>query len=269
MNNFCDIDYFQLCGVVNGIGGPVSGIRIAYTVDGTTSTTTTDASGAYCIRVPRCASVEITANPLLGVTATPARYVFSPVCSDMPSLNFTLAPVVPPATPATITGIISSALGPVAGIAVNYTVNGMTASTVTGANGAYTISAPLGSDVVITPFAPAGTTLTPPSITIANVTGNTMGQNFMLSVAAGFSVVSGSVSGLPDNASRAVSYTVAGGAAATAITNAAGQYSFVVPTGATNVVITPPLVAGFTPAPANLTLAIVAADTPAQNFVYA
>ncbi len=345
----CMPEVFTLSGVVSGVGGPVAGFTVFYCFDGINTSVVTNEFGEYFIRIPACASVVITPGPLVGVTASPSRYVFNPVCDDMFRLDFTLTPVTPGGT-VTLTGTVSGLIG-AAGIVVNYTINGVPGTTTTDLLGRYSITAPVGSTVVITPVAPAGATLTPTTQTITNVTTDTTippfvvtrrlfvsgivtrngglvsgvtlnytvdgvpgvtttdasgeytilvpvgsdvtimpvttgqtsvppfislmdvvsdmpGQNFALSAATGFALVEGSLSGLTAVDGLPVSYTVNGGLTQTVMTNASGFYSFVVPL-ATAVVVTPPVQAGFTPTPPNVTIPNVTAPINTANFTYA
>lgn len=86
---------FILGGTILGVDGlPVSaGLPVVFTINGNTSTTTTNDQGTYAMQVPANASVTITPNPGLGVTITPPNYTISPVTASNMNLDFQLSVV--------------------------------------------------------------------------------------------------------------------------------------------------------------------------------
>ncbi len=89
----CLHTHVTLTGTVMGVGGPVNGLPIQYTVNGQTQTTTTNANGTYSIVVPVQSTVSIAPQVGLGVTVTPPTRTVNVTCSGQSDLNFTLTPV--------------------------------------------------------------------------------------------------------------------------------------------------------------------------------
>ncbi len=168
----------------------------------------------------------------------------------------------------TLTGTVSSATGPVANALLRYTAGGISATIYADAQGRYSLPVAQGSQVIITPEAGLGVTVTPPSRTISPACADQSGLNFVftpLTPPGGTFTVSGTLSGQP-GISGTVNYTI-NGVAGSVATDTLGNYSFTAPAGAA-VVITPPTIAGLTPTPATRTLTNLAANAPGQNFVY-
>ncbi len=83
-----------LSGTVTGAGGaPAANQTVAFTINGQSSQTTTNALGSYSIAVPKGANVTIAVTPGVGVTVTPANYTLANVQASMSSLNFILTVV--------------------------------------------------------------------------------------------------------------------------------------------------------------------------------
>lgn len=172
----CNGNTTTLSGTVrDSLGGPVSGLTIQYTVNGVSHTTTTDANGRYTISAPRGAMVVITPQPGLGVTVTPTSRTVT-ACQAQTNLDFTVGPLTPP-TPFTVSGTLTG-LGTVAGLPVQYSINGQTALAFTDALGNYSFAAPAGANILITPPAFADFTVTPPMFMLNNLAMNMPGQNF-------------------------------------------------------------------------------------------
>ncbi len=170
-----------LQGTVFGTDGmPVAGLPIVYTVNGDIFRTTTNACGQYRIAVPKFSAVTIRPEVGLGVNVIPESYTITPQCPVVSCLNFRLTPVSTP-TVVTLSGSVLNTLGaPVANIPISYTVNGTTLTTTSNANGLYSFTAFVGSNVTITPQPGVGVSVAPPTRSLTNVVSDQPGLNFTL-----------------------------------------------------------------------------------------
>ncbi|MCD7948206.1 MAG: hypothetical protein LUG13_07950 [Oscillospiraceae bacterium] len=157
-----------LCGTVSGLT-VVADVLIAYTVNGSTFTVVTDANGFYCIMVPRGSNVTITPPTIPGFTIERPQYLLFCVECPLCNLDFVYTAVAPVPVNVTLSGTVFG-LADVAGVTIQYTINGVAGSTVTDAFGNYSIVAPEGADVVITAATVAGFTVMPTHYSISDVT---------------------------------------------------------------------------------------------------
>lgn len=169
------------------------------------------------------------------------------------------APIVP-VTPTTYS--ISGSVSGAAASGVTVTMTGTSsATTTTDATGNYSFTGLNNGNYTITPtkatfaFSPTSTAVT---VSGANVTG----KNFVASAAAVTYSISGAVTGA---ATSGVTITLSGANTGSVITGVGGTYilSGLVAGGYT---VTPSL-AGYSFAPATITIAALAANTPGNNFV--
>lgn len=253
--------FVTLSGTVLGVtGAPVSGFSVAYTVNGQSLSTTTDANGVYRIIVPRGTNVTVTAQPAMGVTVTPPSYSLGAVCVDRTNLNFQLSAVTPGIV--TLTGTLSSGGIGAANQVVVAQVNGTPIFAITDSQGNFSFSVPSGSNVTVSPSAGSGFSPTPASYSFASLTSSQSGLNFALTPLTTGATLTGMVTmnGMAA-AGTIVQYTV-NGQTFYASTTASGQYSLAAPVGA-SVTIMPLPVAGRVVTPANYSIAQTASGTTA------
>ncbi len=165
----------------------------------------------------------------------------------------------------TISGMLVGLTDP-SNLLVQFTINGVSGSTVTDANGNYSISAPRGANVTVTPPTVAGFNMTPTNYQYTCLTQAMTDQNFTYSNAGQIATISGGLLGLGCSAGLPLRLIV-NGMQQTVHTNAQGQYVFQAPIGST-LVITPPTQDGYRVAPLHHFLARVIASTPNLNFQY-
>jgi hypothetical protein len=253
-----------ISGTISGLS-PNSGRTIYYTVNGgTQQSVTTDASGNYSFSVPSGSNVVITPGSVTGYSVAPTNYTLNNVTSNTSGNNFAYT-----LNNYNLTGQVTG-LSPNSGRTIYYTVNGGAQQSVTtDASGNYTISAPYGSNVVITPPTVSGYSVSPSSHTVSPVpVGGQSGLNFAYTTLS--YTISGTVSGLPNNSGIPVYYTINGGAQQSVSSTSGGAYTISnVPYGA-NVVITASTQTGYTgsvsptPSTSNVT-----SDITGKNITYA
>lgn len=171
----------MLSGRVTTPSGPARFITVVCAVDHGTRiiTTRTNSAGRYQFHVPQNDCALIFIEPVAGLSVTPKSHCVGPVCSPISDLDFELNSII--ATDFTISGTVTQSLAPVLGIAIHYTVNGQRASTLTDVFGHYSFSVPAGADVFIQPVGNSILTFQPPSLTLADVTMDVAGQDFIIS----------------------------------------------------------------------------------------
>jgi hypothetical protein len=230
-------DEFSVSGKVTSNGFPLEGVTVDYTINGVTGSTTTDVDGKYVIEdIPFGSAVIITDVTLTNyaVNEPMPRIIPSMITADVPNVNFTMRS--DSSLRFTVSGTITAHGLPLANVAVQYTIDGVTGSTLTLSDGTYSIiNVPFGSAVVIT-----GITLVNYAVseTIPNpiptlVTDNVPDVDFtMTSTSSAKFTVSGTVTanGLPFEGVE-VAYTI-NGVPGSAFTLADGTYSITVPHGA-------------------------------------
>ncbi len=261
MNNcYSDITVTLGGRVIDMSSVPLSDVSILYTVDCVPRTVRTDASGNYSITAPEGSRVIIRPELDPGVRATPEKYALL-ACSGRMDLDFIVRSVTPGVF--AISGTLSG-LPNAAGLAVAYTVNGQSGIAMTDAQGNYSITAPAGSNVMVTPPSQAGFTVSPSEYVFPNLSSNMTGQNFVYSASA-FDV-SGTVSGLPNVSGILIAYTI-NGQLFTTLTNASGDYFFMVAPGA-DVLIQPTAQSGYTVSPLSYQIPNINSESVNNNFVY-
>ena len=153
----------------------------------------------------------------------------------------------------TISGLVTSGGSPLAGVVLS----GLPGSPTTNASGGYIAVVPSGWGGTVTPVR-SGYAFTPASITYANVSADSAGQDF--AATAGY-LISGTVR--LDGVGQAM--VLMAGLPGTPWTDAAGGYAMTVPAGST-VTVTPTL-PGFTFTLPSMTYTAIAADQTGQDYV--
>jgi uncharacterized repeat protein (TIGR02543 family) len=279
---YTSIPTYTISGTVYGLVAPLSnqGVTISYTINGTAGSVKTDANGYYSITgVPYDANVVITtpANVTGYNPATPAAgWTLTNINNNIIKADFTYAPVVVIGS-YTITGNVSG-LTDNSNVTINYTVNGTAGSTVTDAQGDYSIqNVPAGATVAIA--APANVTGYNPATPTAgrslkNISADNINQNFVYVLTVPVYTVTGKLQNLPtgvDPTTLAVSYVYTDPTTGKQINgsvsvDATGSYSIPnVPTGAV-VTVVPPTVNGVTPD--SIKSDPLTGNLPNQNFDY-
>ncbi len=238
-------------------GSATSGVTV--TLSGVSSaTTTTGAGGAYTFSGLAAGSYTVTPS-LAGHTFTPASLAVTVGGADVTGRSF-VASAVPPPTHA-ISGAVSGAV--TSGVTV--TLSGASsATTTTGANGAYSFTGLADGSYTVTPSL-AGHTFTPASLAVTVAGADVTGRSFVAAaVPPPTHAISGAVSGA---VTSGVTVTLAGAQAASTTTDASGSYTF--PGLADGDYTVTPSLAGYAFTPASLAVTLAGADAPGMSFVAA
>ncbi len=152
------------------------------------------------------------------------------------------------------------------GLLVQYTINGVSGSTMTDAMGLFSITVPRGANVTITPPAVAGFTVAPANYTLNCVMADRSNLDFTYTNAGQVASISGRLLGLGCSMGLPLRLIV-DGVQQTVRTNAQGEFSFQVPVGSV-LVLTPPTQEGYSVAPLHHFIARVIGSTSNLNFQY-
>jgi hypothetical protein len=221
---------FTISGQVTGAAGRVGidGVEIAF-FDGESTQYETTADGGYYSHTVW--------NGWYG-TVTPQFncYTFSPVSVTLDPVNSNVTQNFEGTyTPAVISGTVTDgSSNPLAGVLLTLSTGG---STLSGADGSYSIEVNCGWEGTITPMK-AGWTFTPPSIFLDYVSGNIDNQNFIGTVSSVTYTISGTVSNETGRTGMdGVTITFFDGTSLhTETTAGGGGYSYTVPVGWTGTV---------------------------------
>ena len=213
-----------ISGYVYTPGNPAtyrSGITLTFSGLGTT---TTDGSGFYTLSVPSGWTGTVVASAA-GFVFAPASKSYTNVTTSQVNQNIWAYPTF------AITGTITTGGNPLAGVVVNFSNSGGSATT--NASGVYTVNVQSGWSGTAIPVL-SGYTFAAASTVYTNVLANQVAQDYLATPAV---TISGLVytPGNPAVYRSGVTITVSGVGSTT--TNAAGFYTIAVPSGWTGTVV--------------------------------
>jgi protocatechuate 3,4-dioxygenase beta subunit len=219
---------FTLSGTVkDASGNPVIGATMNYTIGVTTFTLSTDANGAYSISA--LVGSTVTINRIVGYNTVPSLPMSFAMTSDKVQ-DFTATP--DGVTTFTLSGTVKTISGTPIEVTMRYTINGTPYTLNTDVNGAYSISALVGSTITITEIVGYNVT---PFLPLPFVMTSDKVQNFTVTPKeAGTVILCGTVRDTSGNYVVGVTmrYTV-NGTPYTLNTDSVGFYSITVPIGST------------------------------------
>jgi hypothetical protein len=185
-----DIKTYVVTGFVSVTGGSASasGRTVNYSIDDVAqSSLVTSADGSYAIpSVPSGSKLVISVPALSGYVALPENITIDTVSSSLSDKNFVY--ISSDSGDYTVTGrvLVDGGALSVAGRTVNYTVGGVggvAGVAITDVNGDYVIAGiPFGSDVVLTPAAEAGYTVSPAVSEISSLRDSARGYDFVYAI---------------------------------------------------------------------------------------
>ena len=279
-NNFIYGLRYIVSGNVSGLPN-LNGIAISYTITDangvvTTASTTTDASGNYSIPRVKAGSTVII-DPLPNVIVGGIAYIIAPhygynlpnIQSSMPNNDFVYIPSY--VASGNVSGLPNNA-----GIVIHYIITGpvsgvfVPGTVVTDASGNYSIpEIPARGRIIIQAPTSIGLYSESPVIgyDLNNVVQNVPNNNFVYRIQT--FVVSGKVSGLPNNSGIIIRYTI-NGTARTVTTDTSGNYRIPnVPAGSRVVISTPGSSGSFAAGPTGgYNLINITGNRPNNNFIF-
>ncbi len=258
--NFCEGHRLVLDGAVTGAAGSVNDISVQYIADGEVLAAPTGAGDRVVLTDSSGARVSVCVTPPPVADTDTQAALFDEGAGTAPTPDVALPGAL------TIGGVVSG-LPALSDIPVQYTIDGVAASTTTDAGGAYAIEVPIGSNVTVTPSPQYGFLVEPSSYAICGVANSVGERNFLYARGAGQVSISGSLSDLIGHVSSAQITYLVNGVPFRATTNVQGLYAVSVPAGS-NVVIEPPAIENYEAAPERRALTGIRADTAAQDFQY-
>jgi hypothetical protein len=251
-----------ISGTLIPVGPTVHANGVPVTLSGASSATTkTDGLGHYYFAGLANGSYTVTPK-LISVVFGPTSRSVTVSGANVGGQDFLMCMRIDisqrcPSTTWSISGTVSGAVSQGVGVVVLRS-DGSRATTTTDASGYYAFSGLANGSYAVTPSL-TGYTFDPPN-RLVTVSGANVGlQNF--SAAAVPHAISGTVSGA---VSQGVTVTLGGASSATTTTNASGYYAFASLADGSYTVT--PALAGYTFAPASLSVTVSGADVGGQDF---